>query len=228
MTHFASIEPLLIRPGDRMPLEEFLERWRQLPGLKFAELIDGVVYMPSTVSREHMSRDSRFQGLCAVYVYWTPGTESGINGTWRMTPSSAPQPDCSLSILPEFGGRSTTREGLAAGVPEFVAEICYSSRAYDLGPKLALYQSAGVDEYLAILLEERRFEWRILVNGSYQILDDKAGVFRSRVLPGFWIDSNAYWNGDSKKLIQTLDQGLASQEHADFAARLQQARESKT
>jgi len=34
-------------------LKEFLERWDQLPELKFAELIDGVVYLPSAVSLPH-------------------------------------------------------------------------------------------------------------------------------------------------------------------------------
>jgi hypothetical protein len=37
---------MLLAPGDRMELEEFLERWEQLPELKFAELIDAVFYMP--------------------------------------------------------------------------------------------------------------------------------------------------------------------------------------
>jgi hypothetical protein len=38
---------MLLAPGDRMDLKQFLDRWEQEPGLKFAELIDGVVYMPS-------------------------------------------------------------------------------------------------------------------------------------------------------------------------------------
>ena len=225
MTHLAWIEPLLIRPGDRMPLEEFLERWDQMPELKFAELIDGVVYMPSPASRTHRNLDGLIQTVCGSYNARTLGTESGPNGTWLMTPSSAPQPDCSINILPEYGGRSTTRKGLLAGVPEFVAEICHSSRAYDLGPKLALYLTAGVDEYLAILVEERRFEWRTLIDGSYQLLKSEAGVFHSLVLPGLWIDSKAFWEGDSASLLDALALGLASQEHVDFVARLQRQKE---
>jgi hypothetical protein len=225
MTHLAWIEPLLIRPGDRMTLEEFLERWEQMPDLKFAELIDGTVYMPSPISREHMRVDSRVQGLCSYYCLRTAGTESGTNGTWLLNGVGGAQPDCSVHILQEFGGRSTTKRGLAAGAPEFVAEVCYSSRAYDLGPKLALYQAAGVDEYLAILVEERRFEWRVLINGSYELMDSDHGVYRSRILPGLWIDSNAFWNDQSAALLQTLEQGLASQEHQDFAALLLQRRD---
>ena len=116
------------------------------------------------------------------------------------------------------------RKSLAVGAPEFVAEICHSSRSYDLGPKLALYQSAGVDEYLAILVEEQRFEWRMLVNSSYELMPDHGGVYRSKILPGLWIESNAFWSENSTALLQTLEQGLASKEHQDFVARLESAK----
>jgi hypothetical protein len=38
--------------GEQMTVEEFLHRWEELPDLKNAELIDGVVHVPSPVSRE--------------------------------------------------------------------------------------------------------------------------------------------------------------------------------
>jgi hypothetical protein len=214
------IDPQLIHPGDRMSLNEFLERWEQMPGLKFAELIEGVVYMPSAIPLAHANWNGLIQGLCGMYRLRTPGTQVLTNSTWLMTTTSAPQPDCSIRIRPEFGGRSTTRKGLASGAPEFVAEICHSSRAYDLGPKLALYQSAGVNEYLAVLVEARRFDWRILVNGSYELMKDDHGIYRSVILPGLWIDSTAFWNEDSDRVLQTLEQGLASNEHKNFVSRL--------
>ena len=228
MTHLAWIHPLLIRPGDRMSLEEFLERWEQMPDLKQAELIDGTVYMPSVVSRTHAHHESTIQALGCLYSVKTPGVESGRNGTWLMTSTSAAQPDLSILILPELGGHSTEKGGLACGAPEFVAEICHSIRAYDMGPKLPLYERAGVDEFLAVLVEERRFEWRILIDGSYELMKDDGGVYRSRILPGLWIDSTAFWSGDSSAWMHSLEQGLASQEHADFVARLARAREAAT
>ena len=50
MTYLISTDPILLSPGDRMSRDEFLARWEQMPSLKRAELIDGVVYMPSPVS----------------------------------------------------------------------------------------------------------------------------------------------------------------------------------
>src|SRR6266436_8417838 len=46
-----------------MNVAEFLSRWEDLPDLKNAELIDGVVYVPSPVSLEHGS-------LAAQIIWW--------------------------------------------------------------------------------------------------------------------------------------------------------------
>lgn len=93
-----------------------------------------------------------------------------------------------------MGGQSGYAEKFAAGAPEFVAEVCGASRSYDLGPKLKLYKRVGVREYLAVLLEERRLEWRVLRESVFQLMaSDEAGVFRSSVLPGLWLDEPLFW-----------------------------------
>jgi hypothetical protein len=42
-----------LRKGQRLTREEFLRRWEAMPELKFAELINGVVYMPSPQTSDH-------------------------------------------------------------------------------------------------------------------------------------------------------------------------------
>jgi hypothetical protein len=39
--------------GQRPSRKEFRRRWEAMPELKFAELIDGVVYMPSPQTSDH-------------------------------------------------------------------------------------------------------------------------------------------------------------------------------
>jgi Uma2 family endonuclease len=206
----------LLAPGDRMGLEEFLERWEQSPDLKFAELIDGVVYMPSPVSVPHIRLDGRAHSVLGHFALCSGVCELFPNATWILR-GSAPQPDVALSLNPEYGGKMEIgpRE-LASGFPELVVEVCRSSRSYDLGPKLALYERAGVPEYLAILIEERRFEWRILDQGRYRLIEASDGIFRSRILPGLWIDEPAFWRGDSPRLLAVVDQGLNSAEFLEF------------
>jgi Uma2 family endonuclease len=134
-----------------------MARWERMPELKFAELIDEVVYMPSPGSVVHGRYDLLANGWALAYVAATGTCEAVSDSTWLMM-GSAPQPGVALRRL--SGGMSREEGNFLAGAPELIVEICRSSRAYDLGPKLALYQRAGVQEYVAVLLEERRIEWR--------------------------------------------------------------------
>ena len=219
MTHLALINPLLFSPGDQLSREEFLDLWEQMPDLKFAELIDGTVFMPSPLSAAHASRDVEVHGWIYLYQSETPVCKAFGNATWLIL-ESAPQPDTALCLLPEFGGRTSLSGKLASGAPELVVEVCQSSRSYDLGPKLHLYQRAEIDEYIAFLLREQRIEWRILEDGRYRLLKaDADGVLRSRVFPGLWLDEAAWWRGDLKRVRATLEGGLRSPEHAEFLER---------
>src|SRR5579884_1465448 len=138
LTYLIPLSPLAFEPGDRMTRDEFLKLWEQMPDLKFAELIDGVVYMPSPVSFDHSVLDGDFQLLLRFYALHTPGCQCVPNATWMML-DSAPQPDIALRILSEYGGRTSVSGKYIAGPPELAVEISKSSRSYDLGPKLALY-----------------------------------------------------------------------------------------
>ena len=134
--------------GDYMSRDEFLRRWEAMPQVKRAELIRGVVYMPSPVSWQHGDTEQNVAGWLAVYKASTAGCAGANNATWLMGEEDAPQPDTSLRILPEYGGQSRMEGQYAAGAPEFLAEVCISSTAYDLHQKLEVYQEAGVREYL--------------------------------------------------------------------------------
>lgn len=210
MMHLLQHYPLLFEPGDRMTREDFLAQWEQMPRLKSVELIDGMVYMPSPVSMEHGRRDHQMQVLIGAYAARAGNCEALSNATWLML-ESAPQPDLALCLLPAHGGRTQVREGFASGSPELVVEITKSSRTYDLGPKLALYQRAAVSEYIAVLLEEQRIEWRKWKDGSFVLLaPDTDGILQSEVFPGLWLNERAFWDGDVSGMLRTLDAGLAA------------------
>ena len=215
----------MVRPpglvtGERLTVEEFLRRWEDLPELKNAELIDGVVYVPSPVSLNHGSLDFLIHVWLGYYAQATPGCKGGSNSTWLML-GSAPQPDAYLRILPSRGGQSGNEGPLGAGAPELAVEICVTSTEIDFGPKLALYQRAGVREYITVEQLGQRMIWRVLENGAYvaQTLPPD-GVVRSQVFQGLWLDLAAFWANDGAKMLAVLNAGLASQDHRDFVARL--------
>jgi Uma2 family endonuclease len=132
-----------------------------------------------------------------------------------------PQPDVNLRILPQCGGASWAEGKYLHGAPELLAEVCRSSSSYDLHQKLDLYQSAGVQEYVAVLLFEREVRWHVLVDGVYQVLPaDSDGIWRSRVFPGLWLDGRALLTGNMSQVLAKLHEGIASPAHQAFVDRL--------
>jgi hypothetical protein len=63
--------------------------------------------------------------------------------------------------------------------------------------------------------------WHVLVEGEYRVLEaDEQGILRSQIFPGLWLHPEHFWAGDLAGLMTVLNQGLSSQEHADFVAAL--------
>jgi Uma2 family endonuclease len=217
----AHILPPPLREGDHLTSNEFLRRWEAMPDVKHAELIDGIVHMPSPVSRPHSNAQIPLAGWLANYVAATPTCWPTLDATWLMGERNVPQPDLALYLLPELGGQSSIEADYMAGAPEFVAEIAASSRARDLGVKLKLYESMGVREYVIALVNTREVLWKELsTEGKYQPLEPGSdGIFRSRCFPGLWLDPAALWSRDLPRLFAVLQKGLATPEHAAFVAR---------
>ena len=124
-------------------------------------------------------------------------------------------------ILPEYGGRSGRQGPYFHGALEFVAEVSASSASNDLHDKLKLYQSAGVQEYLVVLLFEEEIRWHVLVDDRYELLaPDADGLWRSQVFPGLWLDGQALLSGKLRQVLERLQDGLRSNEHEQFVADL--------
>ena len=194
--------------GDRMSPEEFLWRWEQIPELKQAELIEGVVYLSSPVSRPHGSYDS-ILGAWLNYDACAVKQDFEIcHNTTVLLSDSTPQPDIYMTRLPT-GGRETAAAKYLAYAPDLVVEISYSSKSLDLGPKLAAYRSAGLGESITVLLEERRAEWRVLSGTRYRLLHPATdGVLRSPNFPGLWLDTEALFPPDRQRLFAAVDRGV--------------------
>ena len=163
-----------------------------------------------------------------AYEGHTVGVESGDNTTILLGEEGEPQPDLYLRILPEFGGQSqTTPDDYVAGPPELIAEIAHSSRAIDLHAKRDDYTRYGVREYLVVCLRERRLRWFDL-RANQELLPDADGVFRIHAFPGLWVHGEGLLAKDYRRVMATLEQGLATAEHAAFVRRLAatQARDS--
>jgi Uma2 family endonuclease len=217
-----------LHAGDRLPRFEFERRYEAHPEIKKAELIDGVVYMPSpTRFPEHAAPHFQWNTWLGLYCFATPGVQGGDNATVRLDLENEVQPDALLRLEPELGGRSrVTEDGYLEGPPELILEIAASSVSYDLHVKLRVYQRSGVEEYIAVQMYERRLDWFRLREGVYQLLQpDASGLLSSEVFPGLCLNTAAFWGGNMTQVLATLQDKLASPEHAAFIANLQARRQ---
>lgn len=213
-----------LHPGDRLTRAEFERRYQAHPEVKKAELIEGVVYMPSPVQfRKHSRPHARIMTWLGLYWSHTPGTDVGDNATVRLDLENEMQPDALLRLGESAGGRShITPDDYLEGPPELIVEIAASSAAYDLHDKKRVYARSGVPEYLVVQMYEQRIDWFALREGVYEPLPvGEAGVIRSERFPGLWLNTTAFWNDDPAAMTATLQEGLATAEHEAFVKQLE-------
>lgn len=216
---------LPLRAGDHLASAEFERRYEAMPGLKKAELIEGVVYLPSPVSTEdHAAPHFDLIGWLAIYKALTPGVQGGDNGTLRLDLDNVPQPDAFLRILPSHGGQSqTSDDGYVVRAPELAGEVAASSVSYDLHDKLDAYRRNGVQEYVVWRVLDRQIDWFVLRDGRYEPLTPTAdGWYRSEVFPGLWLDAAALLKGDLARVFEVVQAGASTPEHGAFVRHLQQ------
>ncbi len=217
--------PRALVEGQRLDQPTFHSLYETMPPGTRAELINGVVLMPSPVGPAHGRAHFPTIAWLSYYVESTPGVEGMDNTSTAMGVKSEPQPDVLLRILPEYGGRTQTDRQFVKGVPELLVEVAHTSRYTDLGPKLEDYERAGVFEYIVLALEPDEVFWFVLRNGRFMDLPPGSdGMYRSEVFPGLWLDPNALVAGDTRRLRAVLDLGFATPEHAEFVVRLAKAR----
>jgi Uma2 family endonuclease len=217
--------PRTLVEGQRLDQPTFHALYEAMPPGTRAELIDGVVYMPSPVGLEHGLAQVPVITWLSYYAEQTPGVQVLDNATTILGSKSEPQPDGLLRILPECKGRTQNKKGFLHGAPELVVEVAKATRYVDLGPKLADYQRAGVLEYVVRAIDPDEIFWYAQKRGALvQRLIGGDGLYRSTVFPGLWLDPLALISGDTRRQRAVLDLGCATPEHAKFVARLAKAR----
>jgi Uma2 family endonuclease len=224
-SNYESREPVpALRAGDRLTRSEFERRYAAMPQVKKAELIEGIVYMPSPVTHvDHGSPHFDLITWLGVYRASTPMVRGGDNSTLRLDLDNEPQPDAFLLILPETGGQSRIDpQGYVEGAPELIAEVAASSASYDLHDKLNVYRRNGAKEYVVWRVWDKSIDWFIFCEGRYdRLIPAPDGLYRSQVFPGLWLDPAALIQGNLARVLEVCLQGLSSPEHSEFVRKFQ-------
>jgi Uma2 family endonuclease len=210
-----------LHSGDRVSADEFERRYRAMPGTR-AELIEGVVYVASPVSADHGEPHMGAIFWLGAYLTGTPGVVGGVDTTIRLDLDNRPQPDGHLRILPEYGGNARlSPDRFVVGAPELVIEIARSTVSYDLHDKLDAYRRNEVRDYVVWRVDDRAIDWFWLDGGTYRrMVLSPDGLYRSLTLPGLWLDPSALLGSNYAAILEAVQRGIASPEHAAFVERL--------
>jgi Uma2 family endonuclease len=212
--------------GERLDRATFHNRYEQMPEGTRAELVGGVVYMPSPLRLDHGDTNHCVDMWLGYYEESTSGVRTSLNASTFLCDEGEPQPDLLMRILPECGGQTRVIDGYLDGPPELVVEISRSSRTFDLGPKYLDYERAGVLEYIVVGLEPDEVFWHVRRDDRFaRVAPDADGLFRSAVFPGLWLDPEALFASDRRRLRSVVEQGVATPEHAAFVAKLAAAKQ---
>jgi Uma2 family endonuclease len=206
-----------LEAGDRLDQKTFHQRYLAMPPHVRAELIGGVVYMPSPLKATHADIHGELMCWLKLYKSATPGVRVLDNATDKLGDESEPQPDASLMLI---GGQTRVDDDdYLTGPPELVAEVASSSESIDMHAKKRDYERYGAREYVVFIVRNATVRWFIRDGEMFKDLPaDSDGIFRSPFLPGLWLDSAALLRGDTKRVQEVLNLGLATPEHAAFAA----------
>ena len=221
------LKPPPLEGGDHLTRREFEQRYQARPDIKKAELIEGVVHMPSPVRQKSHSRpQGQIITWLGTYCAASPGVDLGDNATVRLDLENEVQPDAFLRLEPTVGGRShISEDDYVEGAPELIVEIAASSASYDLHDKLRVYRRNEVQEYVVWRVYDKQVDWFALTEGEYvPLVPDASGVVHSQVFPGLCLVVSALLEGDLAKVLAELQKGLGMAEHVAFVERLSEKR----
>lgn len=183
--------------------------------------------MPAAVRfRHHGSPHLHLTTWLGTYESAAPGVSAGGNSSVRLDLDNMPQPDALMIIDPECGGDAIiSKDDYIEGSPELVGEVSASTVSIDLHVKLPVYRRNRVREYIVWRVLDRAIDWFVFRDGDYARLEpDADGIHRSTVFPGLWLDAAALIRSDLTRVLEVLQKGIASPEHAAFVAKLRAAR----
>lgn len=197
-------EPLKSPPQGKISFEEFLA-WCDED--TWAEWVDGEVIILTPASLRHQKIFGFLIKLMDEYVIAHQSGEVLYAPFLVHLPKSlrrGREPDI---IFISKERLSLLKETYFDGAPDLIIEII-SPESYtrDKIEKYQEYEAAGVSEYWLIDPDNQQAEFfQLDKNRRYQLFPlDEEGIYRSKVLPGFWLKMNWLWQEPLPSIINVL------------------------
>ena len=169
-----------------------------------ADLIDGVIYMASPENTEANAIFMWLGTLMNCYVEEKDlGKVYGTRVAYRLDEHNGPEPDIGFVKKSRL---KHVRRGSVDGPPDLAVEIVSpGSVERDYEKKRRLYERTGVAEYWIIdEIEKKTTLLRLSKNGVYKEIPPRNGIFRSKVMKGFWLRESWLWQERLPRPLKTL------------------------
>ena len=181
-----------------------------VPDRQKADLLDGVIYVASP-DTYHGDQYTNFlarllAGFCEARDL---GKVFGSRFAFRLSPHRCPEPDVAVVLASRL--HLVDDHGMTGGPDVAVEVVSRDSRTRDYRDKRRIYEESGVSEYWLVDPIKGRADFLVLEAGKYQsaVLDD-GSIFRSRVLPGFFLDGRWLFGEDLPKVQPTSTRSCAA------------------
>lgn len=173
-----------------------------------ADLIDGVIYMSSPDNTDANRLFGWLFGLLILFLQKTKlGEAFGSRVAFRLDDTNGPEPDIGFVKKARL---NLVKRGYIDGPPDAAMEIVSpESIERDYEKKRQQFEAARVPEYW--IIDEVEHKVTLLYLGKdrkYQAARARGGVFRSRVIKGFWLREQWLWRRTLPDLVTTLDEIL--------------------
>lgn len=196
------IEHRRAAPKEKMTFEEYLD-WCDED--TWAEWVDGEIIMVSPASVDHQDTGSFLEKVLGIFIeVHTLGKLLRAPFVMRLESlARGREPDLlfvhkdRLHLI-----QHTYLDGPADMVVEIVSP---ESIGRDRGEKFVEYERAGVKEYWLIDPERESAEfYELQSNGRYRLASTDEGIYRSKVIAGFWLRVDWLWQTPLPPTIDIL------------------------
>jgi Uma2 family endonuclease len=170
-----------------------------------ADLIDGKIFMASPDNTDASELNGWLLVLFVVFVQRRNlGKVYASRVAFRLDKFSGPEPD--IGFVKKSRLRRVKR-GFIAGPPDLALEIVSpDSVKRDYIDKRRKYEKAGVPEYWIIdEMKQKLTLLRLDKDGYYKEVSPRNGIFRSKVVKGFWLRESWLWTRPLPDALETID-----------------------
>ena len=194
---------VLLSPAQpaRVGYEEFLA-WADEDNL--AEWVDGEVIMTSPASVSHQDLAGFLGSVLRTFVEQRDLGVTLVAPFQMKLEGSGREPDLIFLARDHLDRLRTT---YLAGPADLAVEIISpESVGRDRGEKFYEYEQAGIPEYWLLDPQARRAEfYQLDPAGVYQLIaPGQEGIYRSAVVPGFWLRVSWLWQQPLPRVLDVL------------------------